>query len=114
MLKSLRFSFAVVFAHKTQYQEPCQRHIGDADFVPFLLECFESAHAKPQSENSCVEDFLTMFEGANPSCIQCVEHFVEDHLLDAISQCPPEYISAGGSRNACAASITSELRKDCF
>lgn len=114
MLRSLRFSFAVVFAHRNQYQEPCPKAVGGGNFIRSILDCFETTMDGPHAENPCVDDALTMFEGVNPSCIKCVEHFVEDHLMAAISQCPPEYLSSGENRDSCAVSITAELNNDCY
>jgi hypothetical protein len=114
MRRTLPILFAGVTGHHHNHNERCPNDIGAESFAQSLLQCFEMTLEGTDSNISCVDDNIVAFEGVNPSCLKCVEHFLEDHLMDAISKCNPEYLSSGAKRDSCIASIKTELTNDCY
>ena len=106
--------FSCATAHKG-HRAVCPVGIKPARFMEGLLTCFERTVKGIDHSESCVDDALKVFQELdNGACLKCIEHFVEDHLMDEITQCPSEFLSSGINRGSCVSMIANSIEQHCY
>ncbi len=99
-------------AHE-EYRGLCPLGMETGEFTNTLLSCFEKSAEGVNPDVSCVHEALNTQE-LNEECIKCIEHFLEDHFVDEMSKCPPEYLRTGADREQCASVIVAAIDQHCY
>ena len=106
--------FSCATAHK-EHQAVCPVGMKPTRFVEALLTCFERTIESNDHSESCIDDGLKVFrELDNGACLKCIEHFVEDHLMDEVTHCPSEFLSSGINRESCVSMIANSIDQHCY
>ena len=105
---------SVVTGHK-EYHAACPPAISSKAFTENLLRCYEVSDDHNKSEETCLVDAMMVFRNLEDSaCLKCIEHFVEDHLIDELTRCPSSYLSTGMDRDECVSMIVDSIEHHCY
>ena len=104
--------FASALAHD-EYHAVCPLDFSAEHLTQNLFDCFEQACQGSDPNGSCIDEALVEIRGLDEECNKCIEHFLEDHLMDEVSKCPTEYLSEG-DRQGCVSLIVASMQQHCY